>query len=1729
MRLITLLILLTIGGFAYSQDPVISLDVTTKDDDTGKKLSGSTVEVYKDGSLFITKKSASNGRVPPIDLPLGANYKIVIKKEGYVAKVATLSGYFDYPEDLPPFVPFPIQTSLFKKVEGVDFAWLETTPMIKFELDQYGNQTWDKSYTKDMLAKIEKLKKELAEKAEEEAKKKEDFDAYVKTGNNALGKEDYQTAIDNYDKALELFDDAEVKKNRDKAQKALDDKNANEAIEKKFQELMSKAKDQYSAKNYKEALATYKEASGVKPTEQLPKDRIAEIEKLLADEASKEADFKKFVDAGDKAMTTEAFDDAISNYENALKVKDDSGVKAKLEDAKKKKADKEAADAAAKENEQKYNDLMADADKAFDSKSYEDAKSKYEEALKIKPGESKPAARISEIDAILKKQKEEADALERMNEQFNKLVEEGDAAFDEGKWQEAIDTYNEALKLKPIEKHPKDQIELAKKKLEEEKANSAKEEEYKKLMADANSFKDAKKYEEAIAKYKEAQTVKPSEKEPADKIAEVQKLMEDLANAEAKEAEYQKYMADGTAAQGSDDLNGALEQFKKAIGVKPGDATAQKKIDEINKLIADKEAAEAKEKEFNDLVAKAEKSFNDKSYTDAKMNYQKALDIKADADIEAKIKEIEALIAANQNAEQQQKKYDAAMKEANDAFAADEYEKALAKYEEAYATKEEADAKNGIDKSKAKIAELKGAEELEQKIKDFIAAGDDAAGKDEYDKAIKNYSEAIKLRPDPSLSKKILDLEQKKKEAIENDAVLGQYLAKIKEADEAFNSSSWESAKSLYKEAIDIKGDEQYPKDQLDEIDRKMKEESENEIEKQYQKILSVAQTKMDAEDYDKAIELYNRAKDMKPSDPLPQEQIDKINAIKAAKEKELADKEAFEKKYKDLIAKADKGFDAKEYEAALKDYKEAINMKPNESHPKSRITEIEGLLAQNNAVDETEEKYLAAIKKADGLFDDGSYQEAKDAYLKALDIKSTEQHPKDRIDACDAKLQEQAGNEIEKQYQKILTVAQKKFTEEDYTKALELYTRAKDMKPSDPLPQQRIDEINQLLKDMADDAAKRAKYKKLLAEADNLYESKKFKDALTKYQDALDVINTEQYPKDQVEKCREAMKQTGGGNAQYDKLIKKADEYFNEPNYTKAKSLYQRAVKLKPSDQYPKDQLKAIDKILNPPKVLTAESGPLKDYGPAINETPIDIEAMLREAEEEARYYEYQQIFDKREEADAANAEWAGDGYDLGFKTREESEQLQLSFERSGERGEAGRVISREEVVVMENDFADYRSEYVVTQDNDIQYQNKRIEAMTQEIIDNEMGDDKPREEYLLDVEIIKDAVNEKTESDVNDQVNVNQNDKVGIEDVKDEHVTRDPNNDVNRLNVLVEVEDFKIVNLNEANENVWDQEDENQKTKNDTEYLRDDIYANSIDNDVNREESLEVIEGITISYSDREGKNSDTQLNNNMTTKNNTEDLKQDIIDNQLGNDIPRQEMELIVEEKQLEFANVEGDLKNDQTNVIMNADATIEELEIKREEDFNAKEKQREGYEEVVVEITDDIIAQDSKLSQENEDNGIAMKDVTEDMQTDITKKNNEGADKSIKNADAADDAIENYKEHISDDKKENEESLNNSVDYAESLKDIDVKKITPEVENELGKKFPAGVTEESFAINDANGLMKAFVVRRIVVINGAGKVYEKTSTRYGHVSYTRNGEPISEYQWNDETSSAQVGRN
>jgi len=298
-------------------------------------------------------------------------------------------------------------------------------------------------------------------------------------------------------------------------------------------------------------------------------------------------------------------------------------------------------------------------------------------------------------------------------------------------------------------------------------------------------------------------------------------------------------------------------------------------------------------------------------------------------------------------------------------------------------------------------------------------------------------------------------------------------------------------------------------------------------------------------------------------------------------------------------------------------------------------------------------------------------------------------------------------------------------------------------------------------------------------------------------------------------------------------------------------------------------------------------------------------------------------------------------------------------------------------------------------------------------------------------------------------------------------------------------------------------------------------------VDSDVVRTENLEVVEKQNVALEDNMLDHADGQYDVNIESKEYTEGMITEISKNNFHNDIPRQDMELFVEHQTVENSVHTTFLGETQTDVVMDADEEIESIEMAIDENNKDRDTKREGYEVVVEEVTEDISEYNSDLNAENVDNGFDAKDYTEEMISDVNQNNKESNDNADKNADLADDQIENHVEHLDDFNKHNDESMNDNMDYVETLKDIDVNKITPEMENKLGQKFPEGVTEESFAINDSNGLLKAYIVRRIVVKNGNGKVYEMTQSRYGSMTYTRNGQPITEFQWSNETSSIGSG--
>jgi len=134
-----------------------------------------------------------------------------------------------------------------------------------------------------------------------------------------------------------------------------------------------------------------------------------------------------------------------------------------------------------------------------------------------------------------------------------------------------------------------------------------------------------------------------------------------------------------------------------------------------------------------------------------------------------------------------------------------------------------------------------------------------------------------------------------------------------------------------------------------------------------------------------------------------------------------LAEQQQLNEKFNGIIAAADAFVKDKNYEEAINKYKEALQVKDDE-YPKQRITEIENVIANAAKQKEIDAKYDNQMSLANRLLEEKNYADARTAYLAAAEIKPLESEPKEKIEDIDNILRErQLQAELDAKYQKLI------------------------------------------------------------------------------------------------------------------------------------------------------------------------------------------------------------------------------------------------------------------------------------------------------------------------------------------------------------------------------------------------------------------------------------------------------------------------------------------------------------------------------------------------------------------------------------------------------------------------------------------------------------------------------------------------------------------------------------
>ncbi len=285
-----------------------------------------------------------------------------------------------------------------------------------------------------------------------------------------------------------------------------------------------------------------------------------------------------------------------------------------------------------------FDDLLKEGDKKMAETKYSDALEKFQGALNIFPKDETAKAKYNDAKARV----DAENANKEFEAKYAQLMIEGQKLFDDNKYEEAKKKFQEANKMKEKEVQPKEMIY----KCEEALKDSAKRKEYDAIIADADKKFDNKDYAVSIEKYKEASNKLPKESYPKDQIVRAElalkSMLDDEAAKLAKRRDYEAKVLQADSYYKEDNLEKSISAYREAGFILPEEKLPQEKINEIEKILAERKKQsealakdnsdkERREKEYNDMVKIADDLFVASKFTESREKYVMAQEIKPDA------------------------------------------------------------------------------------------------------------------------------------------------------------------------------------------------------------------------------------------------------------------------------------------------------------------------------------------------------------------------------------------------------------------------------------------------------------------------------------------------------------------------------------------------------------------------------------------------------------------------------------------------------------------------------------------------------------------------------------------------------------------------------------------------------------------------------------------------------------------------------------------------------------------------------------------------------------------------------------------------------------------------------------------------------------------------------------------------------------------------------------------
>ena len=254
----------------------------------------------------------------------------------------------------------------------------------------------------------------------------------------------------------------------------------------------------------------------------------------------------------------------------------------------------------------------------------------------------------------------------------------------------------------------------------------------------------------------------------------------------------------------------------------------------------------------------------------------------------------------------------------------------------------------------------KDAKNKEKKFNDLKKSGDDAFAKKNYGKAIDAWKKALNIKEDDPLAEKLTDAEIKYDDILEAKEKKRKMMKIIKEGDAMVALLKFENAKEKYEAAESLLPKNKIPKDKLKELQIKIDNQGEAKKEKKYKELIARAQIKINSESFDEAKTLLAQAQKILPKNKIVPSKLKEIDKIIKNLAEKKAEEEAAAKKKAEEEAAAKKK--AEEEAAAKKKAKEEAEAKKKAEEEAAAKKKAE----EEAAAKKKAEEEAAAKKKAE-------------------------------------------------------------------------------------------------------------------------------------------------------------------------------------------------------------------------------------------------------------------------------------------------------------------------------------------------------------------------------------------------------------------------------------------------------------------------------------------------------------------------------------------------------------------------------------------------------------------------------------------------------------------------------------------------------------------------------------------------------------------------------------------